>query len=62
MCQDLVGVCGANQNAILSANWIWRDGRDVAEIVPTPVTPSVLPGSVNCGWLKVLKNSERNCR
>src|SRR5437762_574596 len=53
-----------NQNTIFKANWICREGRAVAEIVPTPVAPIVLAGRVNCGVLNALKNSLRNinCR
>src|SRR6476469_10016852 len=30
-------------------------------MVPAPPTPIVAFGSPNCGWLRPLKNSDRNC-
>ena len=51
----------SRQNARRSANWICRLERCVEVIVPAPPTPTVELGNPNSGWLKPLKNSERNC-
>lgn len=50
-----------SQNANFNANWINRGLFDCELTTPKFGVPKVFPGGPNCGWLRKLKNSARNC-
>src|SRR5207245_1379600 len=54
--------CRKTQKLSRRLNWISRGVPTVDDITPAAALPMVAFGRSNCGWLKMLKNSLRNCR